>query len=96
MDTDVEILRPLDDLMHLPAFTGYEASMANAPVTGYNFDIALLDHMSLNDIVFESYDVGTAVRELVDQGCNGKGYDKGKHDTDNTDNGSVFQSISTS
>ena len=34
MDTDVEILRPLDDLMHLPAFTGYEASMANAPVTG--------------------------------------------------------------
>jgi hypothetical protein len=34
MDTDVEILRPLDNLMHLPAFTGYEASMANAPVTG--------------------------------------------------------------
>ena len=34
MDTDVEILRPLDDLMHLPAFTGYEASMSNAPVTG--------------------------------------------------------------
>ena len=34
MDTDVEILRPLDDLLHLPAFTGYEASMANAPVTG--------------------------------------------------------------
>lgn len=34
MDTDVEILRPLDDLIHLPAFTGYEASMANAPVTG--------------------------------------------------------------
>ena len=63
---------------------------------GYNFDIALLDHMSLNDIVFESYDVGTAVRELVDQGCNGKGYDKGKHDTDDTDNGSVFQSVSTS
>jgi len=45
MDTDVEILRPLDaplqiadrrltSLMELPAFTGYEASMANAPVTG--------------------------------------------------------------
>jgi mannosyltransferase OCH1-like enzyme len=34
MDTDVEILRPLGDLMNLPAFTGYEASMANAPVTG--------------------------------------------------------------
>ncbi len=34
MDTDVEILRPLDDLMHLPAFTGYEASLSNAPVTG--------------------------------------------------------------
>lgn len=34
MDTDVEILRPLDDLMNLPAFTGYEASMKNAPVTG--------------------------------------------------------------
>lgn len=34
MDTDVEILRPLDELMDLPAFTGYEASMKNAPVTG--------------------------------------------------------------
>lgn len=34
MDTDVEILRPLGELMNLPAFTGYEASMANAPVTG--------------------------------------------------------------
>ena len=34
MDTDVEILRPLGELMELPAFTGYEASMANAPVTG--------------------------------------------------------------
>ena len=34
LDTDVEVLRPLDDLMHLPAFTGYEASMSNAPVTG--------------------------------------------------------------
>ena len=47
MDTDVEILRPLDaplqiadcrlqihSLMDLPAFTGYEASLSNAPVTG--------------------------------------------------------------
>lgn len=34
MDTDVEILKPLDDLMNLPAFTGYEASLSNAPVTG--------------------------------------------------------------
>lgn len=57
MDTDVEILRPLESplhlssptshlssiidnngsarsLMDLPAFTGYEASLANAPVTG--------------------------------------------------------------
>lgn len=34
MDTDVEILRPLDDLLNLPAFTGYEASLSNAPVTG--------------------------------------------------------------
>lgn len=34
MDTDVEMLKPLGDLMNLPAFTGYEASMANAPVTG--------------------------------------------------------------
>lgn len=34
MDTDVEMLRPLGDLMNLPAFTGYEASLANAPVTG--------------------------------------------------------------
>ena len=34
MDTDVEILRPLGDMMELPAFTGYEASVANSPVTG--------------------------------------------------------------
>jgi len=34
MDTDVEILRPLGELMNLTAFTGYEASMSNAPVTG--------------------------------------------------------------
>lgn len=34
MDTDVEILKPLDDLLYLPAFTGYEASAALAPVTG--------------------------------------------------------------
>ena len=27
MDTDVEILKPLDDLLMLPAFTGYEASL---------------------------------------------------------------------
>lgn len=34
MDTDVEVLRSLDDLLELPAFTGYEASQSNAPVTG--------------------------------------------------------------
>ena len=34
MDTDVEILKPLDDLLHLPAFTGYEGSSSMAPVTG--------------------------------------------------------------
>ncbi|MBQ9338999.1 MAG: glycosyl transferase [Paludibacteraceae bacterium] len=34
MDTDVEVLCSLDDLLALPAFTGYEASMSNAPVTG--------------------------------------------------------------
>ena len=34
MDTDVEIMRPLGELMELPAFTGYEASQSNAPVTG--------------------------------------------------------------
>lgn len=34
MDTDVEILKPLDDLLNLPAFTGYEASLSNALVTG--------------------------------------------------------------
>lgn len=34
MDTDVEMLRPLGDLLALPAFTGYEASSAMAPVTG--------------------------------------------------------------
>ena len=34
MDTDVEILKPLDDLLHLPAFTGYEGSKTQPPVTG--------------------------------------------------------------
>lgn len=34
MDTDVEILKPLDDLMHLSAFTGYEGSKYRPPVTG--------------------------------------------------------------
>ena len=34
MDTDVEILKPLDDLMHLDAFTGYEGSKYQPPVTG--------------------------------------------------------------
>lgn len=34
MDTDVEIVKPLDDLLDLPAFTGYEASTSGAPVTG--------------------------------------------------------------
>lgn len=34
MDTDVEILKPLDDLLHLSAFTGYEGSKMQPPVTG--------------------------------------------------------------
>ncbi len=34
LDTDVEILKPLDDLMHLKAFTGYEGSKHKPPVTG--------------------------------------------------------------
>lgn len=34
MDTDVEILKPLDDLMHLTAFTSYEGSKHKPPVTG--------------------------------------------------------------
>ena len=34
MDTDVEILKPLDDLLHLKAFTGYEGSKHKPPVTG--------------------------------------------------------------
>lgn len=34
MDTDVEILKPLDDLLQLSAFTGYEGSKTCPPVTG--------------------------------------------------------------
>lgn len=34
MDTDVEVLKPLDDLMDLTAFTGYEGSKHMPPVTG--------------------------------------------------------------
>lgn len=34
MDTDVEVLKPLDDLLYLSAFTGYEGSKTMPPVTG--------------------------------------------------------------
>ena len=34
MDTDVEVLKPYDDLLDLPAFTGYEGSKTYPPVTG--------------------------------------------------------------
>ena len=34
MDTDVEVLKPYDDLLHLSAFTGYEGTKAKSPVTG--------------------------------------------------------------
>lgn len=34
MDTDVEVLKPYDDLLGLPGFTGYEGSKYLPPVTG--------------------------------------------------------------
>lgn len=34
MDTDVEVLKPYDDLLALPGFTGYEGSKYLPPVTG--------------------------------------------------------------
>ena len=34
MDTDVEVLKSYDDLLSLPAFTGYEGSKTYPPVTG--------------------------------------------------------------
>lgn len=34
MDTDVEVLKPYDDLLSLPGFTGYEGSKHLPPVTG--------------------------------------------------------------
>ena len=34
MDTDVEVLKPLDDLLHHSAFTGYEGTKTMYPVTG--------------------------------------------------------------
>ena len=34
MDTDVEVLKPYDDLLCLPGFTGYEGSKTHPPVTG--------------------------------------------------------------
>ena len=40
MDTDVEIIKPLDDLLHLTAFTGYEGSKQQPPVTGLMASIA--------------------------------------------------------
>lgn len=40
MDTDVEILKPLDDLLGLNAFTGYEGSKYLPPVTGLMASVA--------------------------------------------------------
>lgn len=40
MDTDVEILKPIDDLLHLDAFTGYEGSKNRPPVTGLMASVA--------------------------------------------------------
>lgn len=34
MDTDVEVLKPYDDLLELTGFTGYEGSKLSPPVTG--------------------------------------------------------------
>ena len=34
MDTDVEVLKPYDDLLHLTGFTGYEGCKDKLPVTG--------------------------------------------------------------
>lgn len=34
MDTDVEVIKPLDVFLSLPAFTGYEGSKSLPPVTG--------------------------------------------------------------
>ena len=34
MDTDVEVLKPYDDLLELSGFTGYEGSKFKPPVTG--------------------------------------------------------------
>ena len=40
MDTDVEVLKPYDDLLSLTAFTGYEGSKTYPPVTGTMASIA--------------------------------------------------------
>lgn len=40
MDTDVEILKSLDDLLELDAFTGYEGSKNMPPVTGLMASVA--------------------------------------------------------
>ena len=40
MDTDVEVLKPYDDLLQLEAFTGYEGSKFKPPVTGTMASVA--------------------------------------------------------
>ena len=40
MDTDVEVLKPYDDLLELSGFTGYEGSKFKPPVTGTMASIA--------------------------------------------------------
>ena len=60
MDTDVEILKPLDDLLHLSAFTGYEGSKTHPPVTGLMASEARGEWVQEQ---LESYDVAHFVKE---------------------------------
>lgn len=62
MDTDVEILKPLDDLMHLTAFTGYEGSKFKPPVTG------LMASMAHGEWVKEQLDSYNGARFIKEDG----------------------------
>lgn len=62
MDTDVEILKPLDDLLSLSAFTSYEGSKHNPPVTG------LMASEAHGEWVKEQLDAYDGIHFLKDNG----------------------------
>lgn len=80
MDTDVEVLKPYDDLLSLPGFTGYEGSKYLPPVTGTiaseagnpwvkeQLDAYNSIHFKLADGSFDTKNNTTRISEIMRKG----------------------------